>query len=99
MEGLAGLGIGLGMFIITLGLMSVVIGETKTAIGSDYCTSATNATGGTGGGLTNCTGGMTVNDTLDYGVTTMYTGSKFGSTIMIVGILAAIVAMFSLVRA
>lgn len=39
-----------------------------------------------------------VNNTLDKGVTAMYTGSKFGSTLVIVGALAAILSLFALVR-
>ena len=74
---LKGLALGIGVFILILGIMGVVLGETKTAINSAEAN---------------------VNITLDKGVTAMLTGSKFGSTLIIVGVLAAIIGLFAFVK-
>ncbi len=74
---LRGLAVGIGTFVIILGIMGVVLGETKSSINSDLAE---------------------VNETLDKGVTAMLTGSKFSSTLIIVGVLAAILGLFALVR-
>ncbi len=74
---LRSLAVGIGTFVIILGIMGVVLGETKSSINSDLAE---------------------VNETLDKGVTAMLTGSKFSSTLIIVGVLAAILRLFALVR-
>lgn len=92
---LKGLALGIGVFIIVLGIFGIVFDESKKAIDIDYCgTGWFNSTAG------NCqTGSNTINSSFEKGITAMYTGGKFGTTLMIVGVLAAIMAMFKLVRA
>ncbi len=88
---LRGLAIGIGTFIIILGIMGVVIGETRTSINSADCNNV-NVSGGP------CLGASNINLTLEAGVDSMVVGSRFGSTLMIVGVLAGILGLFALVR-